>query len=123
MIRGQFVNKDQPIVPATIAWNQSVQTSQFLLDTGFTGDLQVTPSIAKELGLEVSGVTPAKFADGVLRNVPTASAIADMEGITNYVQVIISNSFPLMGISFLEKFQYKAIVDCRYKTVELNRVL
>ncbi len=122
MVHGKFVNTNQPIVSATVAWGQAVQTPYFLLDTGFTGDLQVTPEIAKQLGLEVNGVTRARFADGTLQNVPTASAIADMEGVTNYIQVIISNSIPLMGISFLEKFQYKATVDCKDKTVVLERM-
>jgi predicted aspartyl protease len=122
MVTGKFINSNQPIIQAVVGWRQAVQTPYFLLDTGFTGDLQVTPEIARELGLEVSGATKARFADGTLQVVPTASAIANMEGTTNYVQVIISNSIPLMGISFLEKFQYKAIVNCKYKTVNLEKV-
>ncbi len=40
----------------------------------------------------------------------------------SYIDVLISDSMPLAGISFLTKFNYKAIVDCRFKTVNLERV-
>ena len=49
-------------------------------------------------------------------------AIAGMEGASNYIQVLISDSMPLVGISFLSKFNYKAAVDCKHKTVMLERV-
>jgi len=98
-----------------------VQISPMVLDTGFTGDLQVTPEIAQQLGLQVYGVTKIRIANGDVVDMPAALAIASMEGISNYVQVMISESMPLAGISFLSKFGYKAIVDCKYKTVVLER--
>ena len=97
--------------------------SSFILDTGFTGDLQVTPKIASELGLKVIGVTKAQIANGQVVEVQVALAIASMEGVKNYIQVLISESMPLAGISFLSKFNYKAVVDCKYKTVMLERAI
>jgi predicted aspartyl protease len=125
MVTGKFEGTDKqlPMVPAVILWEQSVQTPYFVLDTGFTGDLVVTSKIARDLGLKVDGVTKAENANGGIVALPSASAIAFMEGEKLLVTVIISDSRPLLGISFLEKFQYKAIIDCKYKTVELNRVL
>ena len=38
------------------------------------------------------------------------------------IQVLISESMPLAGISFLTKFGYKAIVDCKYRTIALERM-
>lgn len=119
MVRGEFY-EDIPLVKIIVAWGQAVQTPYFILDTGFTGDLQVTPKIAKELGLRVTGVTQARIANGDVINVPVALALASMEGATNYINVLISESMPLAGISFLTKFGYKAIVDCRYRTVALE---
>ncbi|MBI2411303.1 MAG: hypothetical protein HYV32_05420 [Candidatus Kerfeldbacteria bacterium] len=121
MIHGFFV-ENVPFIEIVIGWNQSVQYALFILDTGFTGDLQVTPDIAQELNLEISGVTKTKIANGQIIEVPTALAIAEMEESQNYVQVLISNSMPLAGISFLSKFSYTAIVDCKYKIVTLKRV-
>jgi len=53
--------------------------------------------------------------------VPIALAIASMEGAVNNIQVLISKSMPLAGISFLTKFSYKAIVDCKKRTVVLEK--
>ena len=123
MIKGEFINKNVPVVKVAIASGQSVQTPYFLLDTGFTGDIQVTPEIAKELRLEIVSVTKTGIASGEIINVPTALAFSTMEGVSRVVNVLIANSrFPFIGISFLKKFDYKAIVDCKHKTVVLKRV-
>ncbi|PIR87183.1 MAG: hypothetical protein COU11_01755 [Candidatus Harrisonbacteria bacterium CG10_big_fil_rev_8_21_14_0_10_49_15] len=121
MVRGFFI-ENHPIIQVALGWDRSVQTPHMILDTGFTGDLQVTPKIAKELGLQVSSVTPAQIASGQTVQIPTALAIASMEGETSFVQVLIAESMPLAGISFLAKFDYKATVDCKFRTVMLERV-
>ena len=122
MISGVFV-ENIPLIKVVVAWGQSVQAPFVVLDKGFTGDLQVTQEIAKELGLRVVGVTKTQIANGQIIEVPVALAIAAMEGATNYIQVLISNSMPLAGISFLSKFGYKATVDCKYRTVALERMI
>ncbi|HLD70335.1 MAG TPA: hypothetical protein VI937_00385 [Negativicutes bacterium] len=120
MIEGQFVDGDKPVVPAVIAWNQSVQAPYFILDTGFTGDLVVTPEIAKDLGLDVSAMMPVRIAGNRVVPMETATAIAVMEGQRLYVTIFISEGWPLLGITFMQKFNYKAIVDCRNKKVGLE---
>jgi len=122
MVRGVFV-ENIPFVRVVVGWGQSVQASFVVLDTGFTGDIQVTPKIATELGLRVVGITKSRIANGQIVDVPTALALASMEGVANYIQILISESMPLAGISFLSKFNYKAIVDCKYRTVVLEKVL
>jgi len=120
MVRGEFY-ENIPLIKIIVAWGQAVQTPYFVLDTGFTGDLQVTPKIAKELGLKITGVTQARIANGDVINVPVALALASMEGVTSHVNVLISESMPLAGISFLTHFEYRAIVDCKHRTVVLKR--
>ena len=122
MVNGVFV-ENTPFIKVAVGWGQSVQTPFVVLDTGFTGDLQVTQKIAKELGLQVVGVTKAQIANGQVIEVPVALAIVAMEGAVNYIQVLISESMPLAGISFLSKFGYKAVVDCKYRTVVLERMV
>ncbi len=122
MVQGQFRN-NAPLIQVVVAWGQAVQAPFVILDTGFTGDLQVTPEIAQELGLKVIGVTKTQIANGAIVNVPVALAIAVMEGVNNFIQVLISSSMPLAGISFLSKFNYRAIVDCKYRSVVLEKVL
>ncbi len=99
-----------------------MQSPFFVLDTGFTGYLQITSKMAAELRLEPAQVIPVKVASGQIVKVPTAFAFANMEGEKKYMEVLISDSLPLAGISLLSRFGYKAIVDCKYKTVELERV-
>lgn len=122
MVQGVFV-ENIPLIRVVIAWSQSVQTPYVILDTGFTGDLQVTPKMAEELGLEVIGVTKAQIANGHTIDVPVALAVVAMEGIAEHIQVLISDSMPLAGISFLSKFGYKAVVDCKHRTLVLERVI
>ncbi len=120
MIQGVFI-ENTPLVRVVVAWGQAVQTPSIVLDTGFTGDLQVSPNIAKDLGLQITGVTPVRIANGQIVHVRVALALAAMEGAVNYVEVLISNGMPLAGIGFLTKFDYKASIDCKYKTVTLER--
>jgi clan AA aspartic protease len=120
MIRGEFIDGDKPTISAGIAWKQAAQNPYFILDTGFTGDLVVTPEVARDLGLEITSVMPAHTAANKIVNLPTATAIAVMEGVKLYVTVFISEGWPLLGIGFLQKFSYKATVDCKYKQVSLE---
>lgn len=105
MVQGTFV-ENLPFIQVVIISGQSVQAPVVVLDTGFTGDLKVTPKIAKELGLEPLAVAKVEKADGKKEGVSAALAVASMEGVNNHVQVLISERLPLAGISFLSKFDY-----------------
>ena len=121
MVSGSLI-QNVPWVQVILGYAQAVQAPFVILDTGFTGDVQVTPKIARELGLKITGVTPARIANGQIVQVPTALAVAAMEGRRTVVEVLISESMPLVGISFLTKFSYKAMVDCKNKLVALERM-
>lgn len=121
MVRGIF-KENTPFIKVIIAWGQVIQASVFVLDTGFTGDLQVTANVARNLKLKPVGVVGIQIANGETIEVPVALAIASLEGRSKYVDVLISDSIPLVGINFLSKFLYKAIIDCKYKTVLLKKV-
>ena len=120
MINGIFVG-NTPWISLIVAWGQSVKNQAFILDTGFTGDLQVTQKISQELSLKETGVEHVGIADGSEVLMPSALAIASMEGALNHVNVLISKGSPLAGIGLLSKFGYKAIVDCKHRTVSLEK--
>lgn len=120
MINGIFYG-NTPVISFIVASGQSVKNQAFILDTGFTGDLQVTPEIARELSLKEIGVEPVGIADGSKVFMPSALAIAAMEGASNRVDVLISKGRPLAGIGLLSKFGYKTIVDCKVRTVKLEK--
>ena len=63
MISGLFVG-NTPFIRVAIGSRHSIQVPFVVLDTGFTGDIQVTPEIAKELKLKVAGITSFRIADG-----------------------------------------------------------
>lgn len=121
MLQGIF-SGNIPLIQVIVGWGQSVQAPFVILDTGFTGDLQVTPKIAQELGLIIRGVTSTRIANGQIIQVPVALALASMENNTNYINVIISSSLPLAGIGLLTKFSYKASIDCKYRTIVLEKM-
>ena len=121
MVEGIFHNEVIPMIPVSLAWNRGTQTTLAILDTGFSGDLQITPTIARELGIQQKSFLFATMADGITREVPVSLAIAAMENTGATVQVIISEGAMLAGIGLLTKFGYKAIVDCKHKKVQLQK--
>ena len=120
MVKGRFIG-NAPVVSMDVGWHHAMKHPVVILDTGFSGDLQLTPKLADELGLEPIAVARMKIANGQIIEMPTALALVIMEGEAHYVQVQISNSFPLLGINFLTQFSYKAIVNCKNKEVILEK--
>ena len=121
MIIGKFIG-NVPIIKVAVASGYSLQTPVVILDSGFTGDLQVSSKIAAELRLQPIGVTPARIANGKVIQVPIALAFSAMEGVTRSIEVLISDGMPLIGIGFLSKFGFKASLDCKHRTVVLEAV-
>jgi predicted aspartyl protease len=120
MLQGTFT-ENTPWIQITLGWKYFVKKYWFILDTGFTGDLQVPTSFANELGLTPTSVVPVMIADGTKIQVPHALAIAAAENAANYVQVGISNGSPLLGINFLTKFGYRAVIDCKNRSIVLDK--
>ena len=120
MVIGKFF-EDTPVIPLLIGWDRETKSSATILDTGFTGDLQISPEMAAELGIMSKGVAYATMADGKIAEIPMGIAIAALENTKRPVRVLISPGAHLAGIGFLTKFGYKAIVDCKHKTVALQK--
>ncbi|MDP2910095.1 MAG: hypothetical protein Q8N69_03445, partial [bacterium] len=106
MIKGLF-RWNTPIIKVSIGLGQIMRTPFVVLDTGFTGYLQITSEMAAELGLEQSGILPVRIPTGQIIEFPTALAFADMEGEKKVVEILIADGLPLAGISLLSKFGYK----------------
>ena len=121
MIKGVFI-KNAPWVEITVGWEDATQNSVAVLDTGFSGDLQITPKLAQALKLKSETIASVQIANGQIVDVPIVVAVSSMEGEKKYVKVLVADSTPLIGIGFLSKFSYKAIVDCKNKKVALQRV-
>ncbi len=121
MVLGKIV-ENTPFVKVTVGYGTSVQKPVAILDTGFTGDLQVSPTIADQLELEPIGVARAKVAGGQSIKVMSAMAVAKMEEETRVIEVLISEGMPMIGMSFLSKFGYEARINYKNKKVVLEMV-
>lgn len=122
MVNGHFIG-NTPVFSISIGWGNLMKNPMVILDTGFTGDIQLTPKIATELGLQPITIAKTQMANGQITNMPQAIVLVAMEGEQHYVDVLISNSQPLAGINLLTQFSYKAIVDCRRREVLLEKVV
>ncbi len=120
MTKGKFI-RNTPLITVKLGWGAKVKSYYFVLDTGFTGSLQVTPLIAHELDLQTTGVAKVCIADGSIVSAMTAEILASMEGKIEAFEVLISGKMSLAGISFLTKFGYAATVDCKKRKVVLRR--
>lgn len=120
MIAGKFI-RGIPFIRVAIASESTVRRPAVIVDTGFTGDLQIPPDLADELGLETPTVTRAQIANGQIIEVPVALADAALEGQVHNVEVLISTGLPLAGIGIFSKFGYKVTVDCKNKTIVLEK--
>ena len=120
MVEGKFF-EDTPLIPITIGWDHGTKSWAAILDTGFSGDLQITPEIAQELGIAKKSIAYATMADGKVAEIPMGIAVVALEDTKRPVRVLISAGTVLAGIGLLTKFGYKAIVDCKHKKVALQK--
>jgi predicted aspartyl protease len=123
MIQGYFLPSapNVPVFSLLVSSEDAVTNPLFVLDTGFSGDLKVNPQTAEDLGLEPIASTDITIANGQTVRSKVALAYTSMEGIRNAVSVVIEEGTHLAGIGLFTKFGYKAIVDCKNRTVELHK--
>lgn len=120
MIQGVLIG-NTPLIKIALSWKNSVVFSNVIVDTGFTGDIQITTEIALALKLTPTGFTQVRIANGDLITVKTAVAMVILEGVKKYVEILFSPSEPLLGVGLLKKFGYRAIVDGKNNTVFLEK--
>ena len=79
MVHG-FFDGNTPFISVIITWKTELQSHFVVLDTGFTGEMQLTSQEATDLGLQVTSVTRTMLASGEIREMQTAFVLASMEG-------------------------------------------
>lgn len=86
-----------------------------VIDTGFSGFIQISRDDARELGLSMNrGFTRNEFADGSHRTLPLAGAVVLVDGcapIPGIVQVSNPPCSILVGRDFLRKAQKALLVS------------
>ena len=102
MTSGRVALNRKPFVPVTILDSQSnPQTVQFIVDTGFTGQLLLPDRYMNRLGLLITEWIDARPATGEFLRVPYAEATVVWRGSQRQAEILQLDSEPLLGMEFL----------------------
>ena len=112
MIKG-VVHNNRPLISIIVGWKLGVQEIIALVDTGFTGELKLSPEKATELGLQTTHTESV--------NMQASLALVSMEGAVNTVNVLISQGIPIIGIELLRRFGYSLNIDLKYNLLILQK--
>jgi predicted aspartyl protease len=88
------------VVHARVA-NQPPAVIKVILDTGFSGYLQMRPQQISDLGLQRIGTGRSTWANGATTPVARYLATIDWDGAQKEVVVQESEGLPLLGMSLL----------------------
>ncbi|MDP2669061.1 MAG: hypothetical protein Q8P07_04480 [bacterium] len=120
MIKG-VVHNNRPLISLIVGWKLGVQEIVALVDTGFTGELKISPEKATELGLQITHAEPVMLADEKTVNMQASLALVSMEGASNVVNVLIVQGIPIIGVSLLRRFGYALNIDFKYNSLVLQK--
>ena len=120
MIKG-VIHNNQPLIALIVGWRLGVQEIVALVDTGFTGELKIPREKALELGLETTHTQPVTLADEKTVTMEASLALVSMEGVTNVVNVLVSQGASIIGVGLLRKFGYALNMDVRYDSLILQK--
>lgn len=110
-----------PLISLIVGWKLGVQETIALVDTGFTGELKISPEKALELGLEITHTEPVTLADENTVNMEASLALVSIEGIANVVNVLVAKGMPIIGVGLLRRFGYALNMEVKYNSLILQR--
>lgn len=116
-----FFHGNLAYVDIDLSWGTTTLPETFLIDTGFAGDIMISPILAAQLALDIIGTKNIILADGSVVSVYTASAVINIEGDFNLIEVLISDGIPIVGMEFFVTFGYKLHINCNERTVTLEK--
>jgi len=120
MIKG-IVHNNRPLISLIVGWKLGVQETAALVDTGFTGELKISPEKAVELGLQITHTEPVVLGDEKTVYMQASLAVVSMEGVMNVVNVLVSQGIPIIGVGLLRRFGYALNMDVRYNSLVLQK--
>ena len=102
MIQGVF-REGHPRVSLTLPGQDEDFTVEFLVDTGFDGDLTLPLSLARQLRARSAGYRARMQADGTVLPCPCFQFFYewDEDEDPQFVEVLVTGASPLMGTTFL----------------------
>jgi predicted aspartyl protease len=116
------MDSNLPRVHVGVVLGEVVAHPEFVLDTGFSGDLKIDEQTAKELGIVPRVLDlPFKNANGENVFAKAAHYLAEMEGRRAPVRILVINGMPLAGMGLFSVFGYRISIDCKNEEVYLER--
>ena len=102
MIRGTvFPNRQALIAVALLDTAGQFQSFEFILDTGFDGDLSLPRQTLQRLDAFLEGGQPVELADGSRTTANIWAATALWDGERRTVSIMESEGEPLLGMNLL----------------------
>ncbi len=99
---GRVFPTRKPLVPLTILDGRGHRHPlQFILDTGFTGELVLPEQYVRRFGLIMDGEADGRPATGEFIRIPTGDATFIWQEQPRNVKILQMNSQPLLGMEFL----------------------
>lgn len=115
ILNGRIDEKNQLWVEVTVCGESTEHTLDFLLDTGFSGEVQIPVSVAVPLGLKLRGVAEFELADGKALPKLLFEGTIRWGSAERAVTAIVSPSkTPLLGSGLLTN--YELVADFKSKT-------
>jgi clan AA aspartic protease len=84
---------------------------EFLVDTGFDGDLTLHSAVVAELGLQKVGESSAILADGSATSFGMCSAAVSWAGAPRKVSIQIADTIALLGMLERQELRIEVVPD------------
>jgi clan AA aspartic protease len=101
MIAGQF-RAGHPRIQLALVGEEGVLTVDFILDTGFEGDLTLPGHLASRLGGEPTGFRRRALAGGSVGILPFYEARLEWGDGDRVAEVLLLEGQPLLGTTLME---------------------
>ena len=122
MISGTvFPDRQARLTVELLSADGQFQPFEFILDTGFTGDLSLSHRTLQQLAVISDGELPLELADGSRTSTPTWTATVLWDNNPRPVLILESDGEPLLGMGLL--WQNRITLEARpYGSVVITRL-
>ena len=121
-IRGSLDSSRSPVVTIAVSAPSAASTSfDAVIDTGFTGFVQVPEPHAQELGLTPRTASEMQYPDGRIESIPLAWGRVALAGEVQegFVHIQHGSDEVIVGVEFLRLFRKTLVVSIADGTVLL----
>ena len=102
---GYVIERNEILFPiiAVNALDQNFQPQQIysVIDTGFTGDIMMSPQIIQKLAPQYEGRTQVELADGSVTHIDAYIGLILWHGKSREVRIFEAEGTPLIGMNLL----------------------